>query len=106
MNLLRLIALVTVLLVSCGKPAAPVFEYRLTGAVVQLDEAHRTALISHQEIKGWMEAMTMEFPVRNASDWKKLRPGLRIHAKVFHQPEEFKYWIADVEVATAAAPVK
>ena len=88
-------------LVSCGKPPAPVFEYRLTGNVLQLDGNNRTALISHDKIEGWMEAMTMEFPVKDEADWKKLRPGLRIHAKVLHQPDEFKYWIADVRVATA-----
>ncbi|MFN0170182.1 MAG: copper-binding protein [Bryobacteraceae bacterium] len=103
---LRWIALLMAMLSSCSKPPTPVVEYRLTGVVVELDTTHRTALIAHQEIKGWMEAMTMEFPVRNASDWKKLRPGLRIQAKVFHQPEDLKYWIADVEVATAAVPVK
>lgn len=63
---------------SCRKkqePASPVNEYKLTGQVMRLDAQHRFAVIKHQKIEGWMGAMTMEFPVKDAGDFQKLKPG-------------------------------
>lgn len=91
--------------VSCGKkpePAGPVNEYKLTGQVVRLDAQHRLAVIKHQKIEGWMEAMTMEFPVKDAGDFQKLKPGVHLRASVFVRPADFEYWIANVTVVGEA----
>ena len=73
-------------------------EYQLTGHVVRLDAQHRLAVIKHQKIEGWMGAMTMEFPVKDAGDFQKLKPGIRLRASVFVRPADLEYWIANITI--------
>jgi protein SCO1/2 len=48
------------------------------GVVLQIDRAHRTLRVSCREIPGYMDAMTMDFPVRNGKDFDGLQPGTLI----------------------------
>ncbi|MCC6365101.1 MAG: copper-binding protein [Bryobacterales bacterium] len=96
--------LLTLLAVSCGKkeePAGPVKEYRLTGVVVSYDADRKVALIRHEKIEGLMEAMTMEFPVRDERAASKLVPGQRITARLFQRESDYEYWISGIETAAA-----
>jgi Cu/Ag efflux protein CusF len=43
-----------------------------------------------------MDAMTMEFPVRDAAEFAKLRAGEKITATVHTRPDTFEYWISDI----------
>jgi Cu/Ag efflux protein CusF len=43
-----------------------------------------------------MEAMTMEFPVRDQAEFAKLAPGKRIRATVHVQ--ELDYWISEIQL--------
>lgn len=52
--------------------------YPLTGKVIAINKTEKTATISHDEIPGYMESMTMDFTVKNQSDLDKLKPGDRI----------------------------
>ena len=84
-------------LASCAKKdEAPVQRYKLKGQVLDLDEANRLARIQHEKIDGWMEAMTMEFPVRSDAEWKKLSKGARVTATVVVQ--DFRYHLEDIRV--------
>jgi protein SCO1/2 len=74
----------------CGKQpavvaAAPVppaeKRHPLTGEVVKVDLGRKTLLVTHDEIKGFMPAMTMEFTVPKP-DLEILRPGQRIRAEL------------------------
>jgi Cu/Ag efflux protein CusF len=42
---------------------APVRKYPLRGHVIRLDIHRQIATVKHEKIEGWMEAMTMDFPV-------------------------------------------
>jgi Cu/Ag efflux protein CusF len=42
--------------------------YALHGEVLRLDPQGKIAAIKHQKIGDWMEAMTMEFPVKDQAD--------------------------------------
>jgi protein SCO1 len=53
------------LLPGCGKPVEKRFDLR--GKVVAVDQAQRQVTIAHEPIKGFMDAMTMPFNVRD--DW-------------------------------------
>lgn len=77
--------------------SGPVREYSIRGVIVRVDSDHQTAVIKHEKIEGWMEAMTMEFPVKDKREFSTLRPGLAITAKVYLESEGPGYWIADVK---------
>ena len=74
-------------------PPSPIKQYRLHGVVVRV-EGHLVA-IRHEKIEGWMEAMTMEFPVRPQEELLRLAPGTEITATVFVQ--DLDYWIGDIK---------
>ncbi len=88
------------LLTSCGTPKSTTApkEYHLQGEVISLDVALQTAKIKHGPIEGWMEAMTMEFPVRGPSQYEKLAVGKRISATVYVTEDSF--WIANIQPAS------
>lgn len=48
------------------------------GLVLKIDKAHQEVVVSCQSIPGYMEAMAMPFPVRNARELETLRPGTMI----------------------------
>jgi len=69
----------------------------LRGEVLRLDPQTRTAVIQHQKICDWMEAMTMEFPVRDAREFEKLKGGEKITATVHIADPAF--WISNIQAA-------
>lgn len=54
---------------------AAVKEYPVTGMVVAVDVAAKRFTVSHDRIPGFMDAMTMPFDVRQASDLRGVVPG-------------------------------
>lgn len=69
---------------------------------MRLDSQVRTATIKHKKIDGWMEAMTMEFPVHEARDFEKLKVGQKISATVYVRGDDF--WIGNVEPESSPKP--
>jgi protein SCO1/2 len=104
--LVRLVAAAGLLaLAGCSQapPPAALKEYRVTGEVVTLDPAAQTASLKAGKIEGWMEAMTMDFPIKDKQEFEKLKVGTTIHAKVSVQGTE--YWLSGIaEVPAEAAP--
>jgi Cu/Ag efflux protein CusF len=95
---LSTILLCAALLASCGgSKAAPPKEYQLRGEVVRLDPQVRVAAIKHGKIEGWMEAMTMEFPVHDAKEYQKLAVGKQVTATVYVTDDS--YWIGNIQPA-------
>lgn len=69
---------------SCARmPHRPERQYQLHGVIVRLDAQQQTATIKHDKIEGWMEAMTMEFPVTSKEEFARLKEGQTIRATVF-----------------------
>ena len=87
-----------ILLAGCGaKPQEPQGKrYAMQGEVKALDPAAKTANINAGKIEGWMEAMTMEYPVRPDAEFAKLHVGDRIQATVVVNDE--RYYVTDVKV--------
>jgi Cu/Ag efflux protein CusF len=88
-----------VALVGCTrekKSTAPIKTYKLTGEIRRLEPDRHTAVIKHDAIEGWMEAMTMEFPVRDKKEFAKLAEGKRITATV--NVQDLDYWLTDMEI--------
>jgi len=84
------------LLAGCQRnpPPQPVKEYQMQGEVVSVDPAAQTAMVKGGKIEGWMEAMTMEYPVKDKAEFGKLKAGEKIQAKILVQGTD--YWIASV----------
>jgi len=102
MNRFLTAALLALLLAACSRSPAPraksdepLRQYPMRGAVIRVDPAGHLATIKNEKIEGWMEPMTMEFPVRDQADMDKLRAGDTIRATVFVQGLE--YWVGNVQ---------
>ena len=73
-----LLALFLSLVPACRQPAAAGKRYEIKGKVVSVDQTNRTATISHEDIKGYMPAMTMEFRFKDEWPLAVLVPGDQI----------------------------
>jgi protein SCO1/2 len=73
---------------------APIEKYKLDGVVVSIDPKAHVAKINGQKIEGWMDAMTMEYPVKDQAALESLHAGDHIAATVFVQ--DLNFWIGDI----------
>lgn len=96
----------------CGKPAdaAPAVtaapaekRYPLTGEIVSANPERKTLTVTHDEIKGFMPRMTMEFKV-SSGDLAIAQPGRHIRAELVVRADEYsleKIWPDDAATARA-----
>ena len=84
--------------------------FTLQGQVQSLDAAHKLVTVKHEEIKGFMPAMTMPYEVAEASVMNGLAPGDLINAKLVvfangaHLTEIKKVGTAPLEKPPADVP--
>jgi hypothetical protein len=88
------ILLLALALCGCKSKTEPIERYKLDGVVVSLDPARQTANIDGQNIEGWMEAMTMDYPVKDKKEFGALQEKEHITATVFVQGLNF--WIGEI----------
>jgi Cu/Ag efflux protein CusF len=69
--------------------------YSMRGVIVKIDIPGKSAAINAEKIEGWMEAMTMDYPVHDPKLLEGLKPGDHITASV-HVPEDLNYWIDNI----------
>ena len=93
-------ALVLALAFAKAKPTAkPLSEpgeriYVLRGVIIGRDLADNTLRVDHEQVPGYMEAMTMDYPVRGAavdalpSDKTKVEAKLHVH--------DDNVWLTDI----------
>jgi protein SCO1 len=76
--------------------------YPLTGEVIRVEPERRVLVVRHDEIKGYMPAMTMEF-LASPGDLALAKPGQRIRAEMIPSDDgDFrleKIWPADKALA-------
>jgi protein SCO1/2 len=83
---------------ACGpRRSANEKRYDLKGKIVAIDKTDRTATIAHQDIVGYMPAMTMPFKIKNEADLQMIKPGDEITGTLV--VDELASW---VEIATIA----
>jgi len=86
-----------VILAGCGANGQdPGKRYAMQGEIKSLDPAAKTANINAGKIEGWMEAMTMEYPIKPDTEFAKLHVGDKIQATVV--VNDLKYYVTDVKV--------
>lgn len=79
-----------------SKPAGK--RYPIEGTIKELDPQAKTAVIDAGKIDDWMEAMTMEYPIKPDAEFAKLKVGDHIKATVVVQ--DVKYYVTDVTVVS------
>lgn len=94
--LLSFVALAACLsLAACGGGGARADEnarrYDLKGKVISVDKARREVVVEHEEIPGFMEAMTMPFALRDEDALAAVAPGDTIQATLAVTDEA--YWL-------------
>jgi Cu/Ag efflux protein CusF len=86
-------------LAGCAGKPEPTKNYPMKGEVKALDASTKIATIAHEKIGDWMEAMTMEFPVKPDEEFQKLKVGDKIEATVVVGE---KYHVTAVKVVSRA----
>ena len=94
---------------TAAAPAVPVVpgetRYPLTGEIVSANLERQTLTVTHEAIKGFMMAMTMEFKA-SKGDLENAKPGQRIRAELVKRGDEFsleKIWPDDATTSRAVA---
>ena len=75
--------------------------YTLTGRVISKISATHTLVVDHENIPGFMAAMTMPYPVAEDADLSGIEPGDRIRARVVVKPDE-RYWLDKISVTDSS----
>ena len=97
------VLLLAIALAGCGA-RTPTKRYAMEGEVKALDPAAKTATIAAGKIGDWMEAMTMEYPVKPDAEFQKLHAGDRIQATVVVSVDT--YYVTEVRILPASPSPK
>ncbi|MCA1589622.1 MAG: SCO family protein, partial [Acidobacteria bacterium] len=102
---------ISVLFISACDKAEPqrasdaVKRYPLKGKIVSVDKQKKTAVVEHDEVPGFMEPMTMNFPIREDWVWNDLTPGSDIRAElVVDSTAAEPYWLEKIGIVAAPDP--
>jgi protein SCO1/2 len=69
--------------------------FPLRGVIRQVDVAKREITVDHEAVAGYMDAMTMTFPVRDDPQvFEIIQPGDRIEARLVVDGE--RYWLEEI----------
>jgi protein SCO1 len=79
--------------------------YDFKGKIISADKAKKTAKIEHEAITGFMEAMTMDFPIHEDWVWEDLTPGAEIRAElVVDSTAKDPFWLEKIGIIANAKP--
>ena len=78
--------------------------FTLRGKVVEVDKAAKKATIQHGDIPGYMDAMTMEFPIRADWIWDDLTKDADIRADLVIDDANGEFWLENVAIVAAPNP--
>ena len=89
------------------QPSATAKRYTLKGKVISVDRGGRKAKIEHQDIPGYMEGMTMSFPIHAEMVWDELKPGSEIRADlVVDNAAKEPFYLENIIIVGAPDPNK
>jgi protein SCO1 len=77
--------------------SGPAKEYPLHGEIRGLDAGQHVATIKHDAIPGFMNAMTMGYPVKDQDEFSKLKVGDEINATVYVKDDDM--WVGKIQKA-------
>ena len=77
--------------------------FSFKGKVVSVDREKKRATIDHEAVEGYMEAMTMDFPIHEDWVWDDLTPGSEIRAElVVDNSAKDPYWLEKIGILASA----
>jgi protein SCO1/2 len=76
----------TLLTAACGGGSKDRREFKLQGQVLSIQPNHTQAVIRHEDIPGFMSAMTMPYDVKDPKEYESLKPGDLITATLVVLP--------------------
>src|SRR5712671_854070 len=103
-SLAILLFLVIALAGSCRpRSSANEKRYPIKGKVVAVDMTDRTVTIAHEDITGYMPAMTMPFKIKNDADLVMVKPGDQVTGALVI--DELASWVEISAIVEGAPPV-
>ncbi|MFL6228884.1 MAG: SCO family protein [Pyrinomonadaceae bacterium] len=100
-RLLPLLALAVALGCTSSRPRADAKRYELNGTIVSFNKDQQQVVISHKEIPGLMEAMTMPYTLREPSAYDVMKAGDAITATLVVEGD--RSWIENPVVSHVEA---
>jgi protein SCO1/2 len=85
-----------------SRPSLPQQRFDLQGKVVAVDKSQGTVTVAHEEIPGYMAAMTMSYPLKDAWAFNILKPGQSIRATLVVTSNDV--WLEGIVVTEEAKP--
>ena len=111
MRHLILLVISAILFTACGGSneqapnSANAKRYDMRGKIVSTDRINKRVRVAHEKIPDFMDAMTMEFPVREDWVWNELVPGAEIRADlVVDSSAKDPYWLENIAIVGAPIP--
>jgi protein SCO1 len=77
--------------------------YPIKGKVVAVDKTDRTITISHEDITGYMPAMTMPFKIKNDGDLEMAKPGDQLTGTLV--VDDLSSWVEITAIVEGGPPV-
>ena len=65
-----------------SESALPEKHYSLSGKIIALNAKNQTATVDAAAVPGFMDAMTMEYPIKSKAEFGALQVGDKINASV------------------------
>jgi Cu/Ag efflux protein CusF len=75
--------------------------YELKGRVETLDLGQNRVTIAHQEIKDYMDAMTMSFAVKDQNLLRGLKSGDQVQATLIYDSSTNLTWLEDIKTVNS-----
>ena len=72
--------------------------YELKGKVIEVDKEKKRVKVDHEEIKGFMAAMTMWFAVKDEANFGKVEIGDQLAATLVSNPADNLFWLEALNV--------
>ncbi|MGI8468548.1 MAG: SCO family protein [Pyrinomonadaceae bacterium] len=110
MRYFLLILLSVLLFTACQKSqpqmvaSATAKRFVLHGKIVAADKAKKKVTVAHDDIAGYMPAMTMEFPVKNEFVFDALSKDAEIRADLVVDDAQGAFWLENISVVAAPDP--
>src|SRR5947207_9769824 len=99
-----LLSCIAVLVYSCRpRSSANEKRYPINGKVVAVDKKDRPPTIEHEDIVGYMPAMTMPFRIKNDADLEMIKPGDQVTGSLV--VNDTSSWVEIATIAEGTAPL-